>query len=91
MASGPEVALDLVDQLVETGTLERYQLLPSVRGDLLDRLRRPAEAAIEFDRAAALATNTRERTLSEERARACRARAASVEASSTLTKPDGAS
>jgi RNA polymerase sigma factor (sigma-70 family) len=91
MASGPEVALDLVDQLVRTGTLERYQLLPSVRGDLLDRLRRPAEAAIEFDRAAALATNTRERTLSEERARACRARAASVDASSPLTKPDGAS
>jgi RNA polymerase sigma factor (sigma-70 family) len=91
MASGPEAALDLVDQLVETGTLERYQLLPSVRGDLLDRLRRPAEAAVEFDRAAALAANTRERALSEERARVCRARAASVESSSTFTGSDGAS
>ena len=89
MASGPKAALDLVDQLVETGTLERYQLLPSVRGDLLDRLQRPAEAALEFDRAAALATNTRERALSEARARACRARAAGAEPSSTLTNSDG--
>jgi predicted RNA polymerase sigma factor len=74
MASGPETALALVDQVVETGTLERYHLLSSVRGDLLDRLGRPAEAALEFDRSAALATNTQERALSEERARASRAR-----------------
>ena len=73
MASGPAIALQLVDELVETGTLERYHLLSSVRGDLLDRLGRFAEAALEFDRAADLATNAQERTLSEERARACRA------------------
>jgi RNA polymerase sigma factor (sigma-70 family) len=75
MASGPDAALILVDQLVETRTLDRYHLLSSVRGDLLDRLGRHAEAAADFDRAAALATNARERALSEERARASRARA----------------
>jgi predicted RNA polymerase sigma factor len=78
MASGPQAALDLVDQLVQTRTLERYHLLPSVRGDLLDRLGRSAEAAVEFDRSAALATNAQERFLSEGRARASRARAASA-------------
>ncbi len=71
-ASGPDAALALVDQLVETGTLERYHLLYSVRGDLLDRLGRHDEAASEFDRAAALATNGQERALSAERARASR-------------------
>ena len=76
MASGPGPALHLVDQLVETGTLERYHLLYSVRGDLLDKLGRPAEAAAEFERAARLATNTPERYLTEQRARASRARAA---------------
>ncbi len=76
MASGPGPALHLVDQLVETGTLERYHLLYSVRGDLLDKLGRPAEAAAEFERAARLATNTPERDLTEQRARASRARAA---------------
>ncbi|MFZ0249100.1 MAG: RNA polymerase sigma factor [Acidimicrobiales bacterium] len=72
MASGPAAGLQLVDQLVETGTLERYHLLPSVRGDLLDRLGRHEEAAREFDRAAVLATNAQERMLSERRARASR-------------------
>jgi predicted RNA polymerase sigma factor len=76
MASGPGPALDLVDQLVETRTLERYHLLWSVRGDLLDKLGRHAEAAAEFDRAARLATNTPERDLSGQRARASRARVA---------------
>ena len=52
MATGPEAALDLVDQLVATRTLDRYHLLPSVRGDLLERLGRHDEAATEFDRAA---------------------------------------
>ena len=75
MASGPEAALQLVDQLVETRTLERYHLLHSVRGDLLDQLGRHAEAAAGFDRAAALATNARERGLSEGRARTSRDRA----------------
>ena len=72
MASGPADALALVDLLVATGTLERYHLLSSVRGDLLDRLGRHAEAADEFDRAAALATNERERALLAERARTSR-------------------
>jgi RNA polymerase sigma-70 factor, ECF subfamily len=76
MASGPQAALTLVDQLTATGTLQRYHLLYSVRGDLLDRLGRGAEAAAEFDLAAALATNAQERNLSERRARTCRARAA---------------
>jgi RNA polymerase sigma factor (sigma-70 family) len=71
-ASGPDAALALVDQLVETGTLQRYHLLYSVRGDLLDRLGRHDEAASEFDRAVALATNGPERALSAERARASR-------------------
>ena len=71
-ASGPAPALALVDLLVATGTLERYHLLYSVRGDLLERLGRHAEAASEFERAAALATNGQERTLLSERARASR-------------------
>jgi predicted RNA polymerase sigma factor len=89
MASGPESALRLVDQLVETGTLERYHLLSSVRGDLLDRLGRFDEAALEFDRAAEGATNTQERMLSEERARACRAAAGNTRAPTVTTSdPD---
>jgi len=72
-AGSPDAALALVDQLVDTKTLERYHLLFSVRGDLLERLGRKAEAAREFDRAAALATNARERVLLHERAGAARA------------------
>jgi RNA polymerase sigma factor (sigma-70 family) len=75
MASGPKIALELVDQLVETGTLERYHLLSSVRGDLLERLGRHEEAALEFDRAAARASNAQEQMLSEERARVSRSAA----------------
>ena len=86
MASGPEAALPLVDQLVETGTLARYHLLYSVRGDLLDRLGRNAEAAVEFARAAELSTNARERALSHERARASRARAGASGASGVIGK-----
>jgi len=73
LAGSPDAALALVDQLVDTKTLERYHLLFSVRGDLLDRLGRHAEAGLEFDRAAALATNARERLLLHERAGAARA------------------
>jgi RNA polymerase sigma factor (sigma-70 family) len=72
-ASGPAEALALVDFLVGTGTLERYHLLYSVRGDLLHRLGRHGEAASEFERAAALTTNGQERSLLSERARASRA------------------
>lgn len=77
MATGPDAALAIVDQLVATGTLERYHLLSSVRGDLLDRLGRHAEAAEEFDRAAGLATNDQERKLTVQRASAARSKAAS--------------
>jgi RNA polymerase sigma factor (sigma-70 family) len=75
-ALGPEAALDLVDLIVATRTLERYHLLYSVRGDLLDQLGRHAEAADEFERAAALAQNEPERVLSAARAGKSRARGA---------------
>jgi RNA polymerase sigma factor (sigma-70 family) len=68
MAYGPGLALDLVDQIVATHTLDQYHLLHNVRGDLLDRLGRHDEAAAEFRRAGQLATNTAERNLSIKRA-----------------------
>ncbi|WP_249416045.1 RNA polymerase sigma factor [Streptomyces sp. TS71-3] len=63
MAEGPEAGLALVDALAEEPALRDYHLLPSVRGDLLARLGRGAEARAEFQRAAALARNEREREL----------------------------
>jgi RNA polymerase sigma factor (sigma-70 family) len=72
MASGPQTGLGLVDQIVETGALERYHLLHSVRGDLLHKLGRYAEAQSEFEQAAALAQNARERELSKDRAETSR-------------------
>jgi RNA polymerase sigma factor (sigma-70 family) len=63
MAFGPEAGLQLVDGLVAEPALRRYHLLPSVRGDLLAKLGRHAEAAAEFRRAAALTRNGRERAL----------------------------
>jgi RNA polymerase sigma factor (sigma-70 family) len=63
MAYGPEAGLELVDAIVETGALEGYHLLPSVRGDLLERLGRGAEARAEFARAAELTQNEGERTV----------------------------
>ena len=71
MAFGPEVGLAAADALVADGALERYHLLPSVRGDLLARLGRDAEARAEFTRAAALTRNGRERALLLDRAAAC--------------------
>jgi RNA polymerase sigma factor (sigma-70 family) len=71
MAFGPAVGLELVDALVAEGSLKNYHLLPSVRGDLLAKLGRPGEARIEFERAAALTNNRRERELLLARARAC--------------------
>jgi RNA polymerase sigma factor (sigma-70 family) len=76
--SGPAAALPYVDLLVGTGALDRYHLLYSVRGDLLERLGRHDEAAAEFERAVALATNEPERALLGERAAASRARASSA-------------
>ncbi|GLV94428.1 RNA polymerase subunit sigma-24 [Streptomyces lavendulae subsp. lavendulae] len=63
MAEGPAAALPLVDALAREPALSAYHLLPSVRGDLLERLGRPREARAEFERAASLTRNERERTL----------------------------
>jgi RNA polymerase sigma factor (sigma-70 family) len=68
MAFGPAAGLDIVDELVAGGTLANYHLLPSVRGDFLAKLGRHAEARVEFERAASLTRNARERTLLLERA-----------------------
>ncbi|MFC4950891.1 RNA polymerase sigma factor [Pseudonocardia sp. GCM10023141] len=68
MAYGPQNALELVDAVVEHGSLANYHLLPSVRGDLLAKLGRTDEARAEFERAAALTRNVRERELSLGRA-----------------------
>ena len=72
-ASGPTDALALVDLLLASRTLERYHLLYSVRGDLLDRLGRHADAVAEFEKAASLTTNGQERALLSDRAEASRA------------------
>jgi RNA polymerase sigma factor (sigma-70 family) len=71
MAVGPEAGLALVDTLRAEPSLKHYHLLPSVRADLLTRLGRFDEAESEFERAAALTRNARERELLLERARAC--------------------
>ncbi len=71
MAFGPAQALAIVDALVEDGALASYHLLPSVRGDLLIKLGRPAEARVEFERAVELTKNARERELLLGRAAAC--------------------
>jgi RNA polymerase sigma factor (sigma-70 family) len=78
MAAGPQAGLDLVDALVGEPSLASYHLLPSVRGDLLVKLGRGREAQPEFERAASLTRNTRERELLLERARACAAIASSA-------------
>lgn len=70
MAFGPAAGLQIVDELREDPSLQSYQWLPSVRGDLLAKLGRTAEACAEFERAAELAGNARERELLLERARA---------------------
>jgi RNA polymerase sigma factor (sigma-70 family) len=72
MAAGPAAGLEIVETLAGDKSLRHYQWLPSVRGDLLARLGRDAEACAEFERAAALASNARERALLLERARALR-------------------
>ena len=68
MAVGPQAGLDLVDALASEPTLKTYHLLPSVRGDLLAKLGRLDEARREFERAASLTRNGRERALLLERA-----------------------
>jgi RNA polymerase sigma-70 factor (ECF subfamily) len=71
MAYGPAAALELVDALTAERSLENYHLLPSVRGDLLKKLNRFDEARTEFERAASLTRNARERELLLERVRDC--------------------
>ncbi|WP_309237952.1 RNA polymerase sigma factor [Streptomyces albidus (ex Kaewkla and Franco 2022)] len=68
MAEGPAAGLELVDALVAEPALKDYHLLPSVRGDLLERTGRAEEARSEFERAASLTRNARERDLLLERA-----------------------
>ncbi|MFJ3857462.1 RNA polymerase sigma factor [Streptomyces sp. NPDC090085] len=68
MAEGPSAALPLVDALAAEPALASYHLLPSVRGDLLERLGRTAEARAEYERAASLTRNARERALLQRRA-----------------------
>ena len=67
MSEGPAAGLTLVDALVDEPTLKNYHLLPSVRGNLLERLGRRAEARAEFEKAASMARNERERELLLER------------------------
>jgi len=69
MAFGPAEALEIVDELADEPALAHYHLLPSVRGDLLRKLGRDREARAEFQRAASLAENARERELLLQRAR----------------------
>ena len=73
MAFGPQAGLELVDSLTSEPSLKSYHLLPSVRGDFLTRLGRFDEARAEFEMAAELTRNARERTLLLERARLCAA------------------
>jgi RNA polymerase sigma factor (sigma-70 family) len=71
MASGPQAGLDLVDALVSEPSLANYQFLPAARGDLLFKLGRFEEARAQFERAAALTRNVRERDLLLARAASC--------------------
>jgi len=73
MAFGPQAGLEIVESLKGEPSLDGYHLLPSVRGDLLAKVGRQDEARAEFQRAAALTRNARERELLLERARSCAA------------------
>jgi RNA polymerase sigma factor (sigma-70 family) len=71
MASGPQAGLTMIDSLRDDPVLRDYHLLPSVRGDLLEKLGRFQEARAEFERAASMTRNLREHQLLIERAQAC--------------------
>jgi RNA polymerase sigma factor (sigma-70 family) len=71
MAEGPAAGLAIIDQLTAEPALRAYHLLPSVRGDLLYKLGRLGEARVEFERAASLTRNERERELLLDRALSC--------------------
>jgi len=91
MAFGPQAGLDLVDQFAAEPALRTYHLLPSVRGDLLLKLGRAAEARAEFQRASELTRNARERELSAERARAASGEPAKAGGPAKAGQPDNAS
>jgi RNA polymerase sigma factor (sigma-70 family) len=74
MAFGPAQALRLVDELADEPALSGYHLLPTVRGDLLEKLGRPANARAEFERALTLTQNARERSVLLQRIAGCSAR-----------------
>jgi predicted RNA polymerase sigma factor len=69
MAHGPAAGLALIDEIVKGGALDGYHLLPAVRGDLLEKLKRFDEARTEFEMSASLTRNERERALLLDRAR----------------------
>jgi predicted RNA polymerase sigma factor len=69
MAFGPAAGLEIADGLIAESALASYHLLPSVRGDFLFKLGRFAEARAEFERAASLTRNTRDRVLLLDRAK----------------------
>jgi RNA polymerase sigma-70 factor (ECF subfamily) len=71
MAFGPQTALEIVEALREDPTLDGYHLLPTVRADLLEKLGRRAEASAEYERAALMTANTRQRAALLESAAAC--------------------
>jgi RNA polymerase sigma factor (sigma-70 family) len=71
MAFGPQAGLEVLEPLAAEPAMQNYHLLPSVRGDILFKLGRLAEAKTEFERAASLTRNAREQALLEERAKAC--------------------
>lgn len=72
MACGPQAGLDIVEALLEESSLRTYHFLPSVHADLLQRAGRLTEAAAEFERAAGMAQNERDKRLLTARAAACR-------------------
>lgn len=72
MAFGPAEGLEILEPLKEEASLKNYHLLPSVRGDFLAKLGRFAEAREEFERAASITRNARERKLLLDRAAACK-------------------
>jgi RNA polymerase sigma-70 factor, ECF subfamily len=74
MAFGPEAALELVDALASEPALREFHLLPTVRGDLLAKLGRREEARVEFQRAASLTQNSREREVLLGRMAGCSSR-----------------
>jgi RNA polymerase sigma-70 factor, ECF subfamily len=82
MAFGPAAGLELVDALMGETSLDGYHLLPSVRGDLLKKLGRLAEARAEFGRAAALTRNAREREMMLDRVKECAASGSQLTADS---------